>query len=91
MVNIPLEQVFVRGFSLFSIIIDIACRLGILADRGVVIGCNSLRAVMSLQVRRRLHSNGGPRPYIFEPELPLSDIYFNHSNYRFELRFFFSF
>ena len=29
---------------------------------------------------------GGPRPSIFELELPLSDIYFNHSNYRFELR-----
>ena len=31
-------------------------------------------------------TNGGPRPSIFELELPLSDIYVNHSNYRFELR-----
>ena len=37
-------------------------------------------------------ANGGPRPSIFELELPLSKIYFNHSNYRFELRkTFFSF
>ena len=30
--------------------------------------------------------NGGPRPSIFELELPLSNIYVNHSNYRFEMR-----
>ena len=30
--------------------------------------------------------NDGARPSIFELELPLSNIYVNHSNYSFELR-----
>ena len=35
--------------------------------------------------------NEGARPSIFELELPLSNIYVNHSNYSFELRkYFFS-
>ena len=55
--------------------------------------CQTRRNIFTRSVIIRYNINGGPRPSIFELELPLSDIYFNHSNYRFELRksiFFFS-
>ena len=38
------------------------------------------------QVEDYNNTIGGPRPFIFELELILSDIYVNHSNYSFVLR-----